>query len=73
VHVRRGPSSATITWGRARGAARYLVRVRGSHGLRRQYIVRARRVRATHLVRGDRIRARVTALSASGRRGPSRT
>ncbi len=69
VRVRRRGSSATIAWGAAPRAARYLVRVRGSHGLRRQFLVRRRQVRLVRLAPGDRITATVTGLSASGRRG----
>lgn len=68
VRVRRAGSSATVTWNAARGAARYVVTVQGSHGLRRQFVVRARRVRLSRLSPGDRITAKVVAVAANGRR-----
>lgn len=69
VRVRRKGSTATVTWRRAARAQRYLVSVRGSHGLRRKFLVRGTRVRLTRLAPGDRITATVTGVSATGRRG----
>ncbi len=71
VRVTRRGSSATITWTSARNARRYHAVVRGTHGLRRQFVVRGRRVRLTRLAPGDRISASVRGLSRTGRRGPA--
>lgn len=70
TRVRRRGTTATITWRPAAGATRYLVTVRGSHGLRRQVLTSTRRVVLRRLAPGDRITAKVRGLSRSGRRGP---
>jgi hypothetical protein len=71
VRVRQRGSTATITWAAASNAQRYVVRVRGSHGLRRTFYTRARQVRLTRLAPGDKITATVTGVSRFGRRGPA--
>ncbi|HEX6390420.1 MAG TPA: hypothetical protein VFZ89_13250, partial [Solirubrobacteraceae bacterium] len=70
VRVRQRGSTATITWTRSRGAQRYFAQVRGTHGLRRQFLTGARTLRITRLAPGDRISASVRGLSRAGRRGP---
>ncbi|WP_205695587.1 hypothetical protein [Conexibacter sp. SYSU D00693] len=69
VRIKRGASSVTISWRGARGATRHQVTVKGSHGLRRQYVTRARSIRITRLAPGDRITATVRGVSRIGRRG----
>ena len=71
VRLRRRGNSVTASWRGVRGAVRYLVRVRGSHGMRRLRVLsaRSRRLRVSRLAPGDRLTVSVAALSRAGREG----
>lgn len=73
VRLRRRGNSVTVSWRGVRGAARYVVRVRGSHGMRRMRLLsaRSRKLRVSRLAPGDRLAVSVAALSRTGREGPA--
>lgn len=73
VSLRRRGNSVTASWRGVGGAARYVVRVRGSHGMRRLRVLsaRSRKLRVSRLAPGDRLAVTVSALSRAGRAGPA--
>jgi len=72
VNVRRGEHTMTIGWGRARGAARYVIRVKGAHGTRLAEYTKRRSVTFDAIRRDERLTIEVRAVAANGNDGPAR-
>lgn len=71
LRVRRsGKDAAVATWGPARGAREYLVRMTATDGRKHLVVTRSRRVRLTRLERWRSATVTVTATNARGRSGP---
>jgi hypothetical protein len=73
LRIRRRPGGAIVRFGRARGAARYTVRVGISDGRTLLFLPRrARPIRVGGVRRRDRVTASVRGLDSAGRSGPAR-
>ena len=72
MNVRRGEHTVAITWNRARGAARYVVRLKGAHGTRLAEYTKRRSVTFDAIRRDERLTIKVRAVAANGNDGPAR-
>jgi hypothetical protein len=72
VNVRRGEHTVSVGWGRARGAARYAVRVKGAHGTRLAAYTKRRSVTFDAIRRDERLTIEVRTVAANGNDGPAR-
>jgi hypothetical protein len=73
ISVRRGEHTLTVAWGRAQGAARYVVRLRGANGTHLAEYTSRRSVTFSAIRHDERIRVDVRAVARNGNDGPART
>jgi hypothetical protein len=71
VKAKRGEHSLALSWGGARGAKTYVVRLKGAKGTRLAKYVKGRSVRFTAIRRDEKIVVEVRGVGANMRTGPA--
>jgi hypothetical protein len=72
VTVRRGEHTLRVSWNGVRGAARYVVRLKGAHGTRLAEYTKRRSVTFDAIRRDERISVEVRAVAPNGNDGQPR-